>query len=64
MITYVYAQDDKKFVLTEFGFEKSYVRCRYISGSEQKVRYEKKVPVTWVEKEYVRLTERRVAGEG
>ena len=63
MITYMYAPEDKKFVLTEFGFEKSYVRCRYISGSEQKTRYEKKVPTTWVEKGYVELTERRVGVE-
>lgn len=64
MITYVYAPEGKKFVLTEFGFEKSYVRCRYLVGSEQKARYEKKVPISWVEKEYVRLTGRRVGSEG
>ena len=63
MITYVYAPDDKKFVLTEFGLEKSYVRCRYLVGSEQKARYEKKVPISWVEQEYVKLTERRVEVE-
>lgn len=52
-ITYKKAQKGMKFCLTLFGAEKEYVRSHFECGFKNKSMYERKVPVTWVEKGYV-----------
>ena len=44
----------KMFVLTELGGEEPRIREKYKAGYENKQLYEKKVPVNWIEKGYVR----------
>ena len=64
MARYIEAPQGMQFSLTEFGLEFSHVRSRYEASSVNRIRYQNRVPEAWLEKGYVRLTERRVGVEG
>ena len=51
---WVNAKPGKKFVLTELGGENARIREKYKAGYSNRLLYEQKVPVNWVEKGYVR----------
>ena len=54
MTRYVYSGLASKFVLTELGFEKAHIRSKYEAGYKRRSYYEKCVPVSWVEKGFVK----------
>lgn len=53
-VSYVRAQDGKKFAMTEKGSEVFFVRGKYEEGSIHRARYEKSVPHNWIEMGYVK----------
>ena len=54
MVKYTYAKENKKWSLTELGFEIGRIRAKYEENSPCRKQYEQIVPEGWVEKGYVK----------
>lgn len=53
LTVFIRAKEGYKFALTQIGFETPRIRAKFDAASSSKARYEKAVPKSWLDNDYV-----------